>query len=556
MLKVMSVSPSLRSLFVLTCVLASCNSSEPIDPGIVENGLRAKYFNNNNLSGDAVVTKVESNINFDWGTGSPEGVNTNNFSALFEGSLTPKYTELYTFTTEADEGLRVWVNGVKLIDRWAFHKFTDYSKLKLEAGKKYAIRIEYNEVSDGAKLQLAWESLSQAKEIIATEALSTDDGLAEGLPANAPLRVLADARGIKIGAAIKQAPYNESAAYREILNREFNHAQPEGDCMAVVTHNGADPMKLNLNSSGRLESFDTLLDIAQTNKQSVQCFHLLWYREAQWGSWLNALSVEDRRAFIKTRIKDMMTRYAGRVEGWNVVNEAFTDEINGVVSTRPREVTNDGSTFVNWLYDLGTGTEYIAEAFKAARAADPTAKLFYNDYGIEKGAPEGNDLSKPTSNKKWNAVLDMVRDFKTREVPVPIDGVGFQSHIWLGDWAKVESNIINEARNLNLHFRQLHAIDPKLEARITEFDNDTRSLSTLSNEARFGMQAKFYGEMAKACLTAPNCTSFSMWGISDKYTWLSEPQFGGSLESKPLMFDSNMQPKAAYYAVRDALRGI
>ncbi len=545
---------SFRKLLVLTCALLSCNSTQPVDPEpqpepeVPQSGLRTSYFNDENFAGTP-VTRVETNINFDWGSGAPQGLNTaDNFSARFEGSLVPKYSEVYTFSADADDGLRVWVNGVKVIDRWAYHKFTDYGKLKLEANKKYAVKVEYHDSSGGAVLKLAWESSSQTKEIIPATVLFTNEGVAEGLPANAPLRILAEARGIKIGAEVGGTGFAD-AAYKEVLAREFNHVQPGGDCLAVTNHNGTNPLQLNLNPSGRLESFDSMLDFAESNEQSLQCFHLLWYEEARWGAWLKTFSLEDRRTFVNNRIRDMMTRYKGRVEAWNVVNEAFADNSDQV---RPREFLKGNETVFNWLYDLGTGTQYIEDAFKIARATDANAKLFYNDYGIEWGFPENDDLSKPTPNKKWNGVLNMVRDFKARGVP--IDGVGFQAHLSLEYW-DTEQEIGYLARDLNRHFRALHATDPKLEARVSELDVAMNKPTTLTDGQRSELQAFFFSEVLKACLTAPNCTGLSTWGVSDKYSWLSNPQFNGTPATKPLMFDDKMQPKAAYYAVRNALLG-
>jgi hypothetical protein len=158
---------AVRSLSLLTCILASCTSSPPIEvegarTTAVQEGLRVSFFNDGNFGGTA-ITRVKSNINSDWGTGAPNDIRVDHFSARYEGTITPKYSEVYTFIADADDGLRVWVNGVKLIDRWAYHKFIDYSKLKLEANKKYAIKVEYREVTGSARLKLSWRSPSQAK---------------------------------------------------------------------------------------------------------------------------------------------------------------------------------------------------------------------------------------------------------------------------------------------------------------------------------------------------------------------------------------------------------
>ncbi len=511
-------------------------------------GLRASYFATADLSG-AAVERVEANINFDWDINAPQGLsNADNFSARFEGSLTPRYSEVYTFMTNADDGVRVWVNNVKLIDRWTLSPDLDYGKLKLQAGKSYAIKLEYREVSDKARLKLEWQSPRQVKQVIPTEALSISaDGIKIGLPENAPLRVLAEARGILIGAETS-GKAQEDDAYREVLAREFNHVQPGGECLAVSTHSGSRPLQLNVNGEGRLEPFDSIFDFAVENKQSVQCFHLLWYIESVWGAWLGKLSVDERRTFMQNRIRDLMTRYKGKVESWNVVNEAFDNEGN----IRSREFKMDNKTNLNWLYDLGSGTQYIEEGFRLARTIDRKAKLFYNDYGIETGYSAKSDLTKPSSNKKLNGIINMVRDFTIRNVP--IDGVGFQAHLRLGDMDTVKD--INTVTNsVNRSFRVLHQINPKLETRITELDFDIREPRSDPEADRLKLQAHLYGQMMRACLGSPNCTGYSTWGVGDSYSWMSDSYWGGSPETKPLMFDENMKPKPAYFAVREALLG-
>jgi endo-1,4-beta-xylanase len=515
-------------------------------------GLKASYFATVDLTG-AAVERVEPVINFDWAATAPQGLsNADNFSARFEGTVTPRYSEVYTFMTNADDGVRVWVNNVKLIDRWALSGALsldlDYGKLKLQAGKAYAIKIEYREVSDKARLKLEWQSPRQARQVIPTEALSiSSDGIKTGLSENMPLRVLAEARGILIGTETS-GKAQEDDALRAVLAKEFNYVTPGGECLAVSTHSGSRPLQLNINGQGRLEPFDSIVDFAIENKQAIHCAHLLWYIESVWGAWLGKLSLDDRRTFMQNRVRDMMTRYKGKMEGWNVVNEAFDSDGN----IRPREFKMDNKDNLNWLFDLGTGTQYIEEGFKLARSIDRKAKLFYNDYAIETGYPVKYDPNKPSTNKKLNGILNMVRDFTLRGVP--IDGVGFQAHLRLGDMDTTRDiNVV--ANSVNRAFRVIHEINPKLETRITELDLDIREPRADPLEDRLKLQAHLYAQVTKACLGSPNCTAISTWGVSDTYSWISDPYWGGSPEAKPLMFDEDMKPKPAYFAVRDALLG-
>ena len=113
-------------IFLSACVSSSSDSlnSEAV-------GLRAIYYDNEDFTGTQ-VRRVDAALNFNWGEGSPvPGIAPDTFSVRWIGSITPRYSELYTFTANADDGLRIWVNGVKLIDDWGYTPNTRYAKLKL-----------------------------------------------------------------------------------------------------------------------------------------------------------------------------------------------------------------------------------------------------------------------------------------------------------------------------------------------------------------------------------------------------------------------------------------
>jgi endo-1,4-beta-xylanase len=162
--------------------------------------------------------------------------------------------------------------------------------------------------------------------------------------------------------------------------------------------------------------------------------------------------------------------------------------------------------------------------FRWAREADPKAKLFYNDYDVEE------------VNKKSDAIYEMAKDFKKRGVP--IDGVGFQTHVTLkmDDPAKLASY----AKNLD-RFAKLG-----LELQVTELDI---RLSDASAES-LAAQAKLYGEITRLCVEQPACKLIQTWGFTDKHSWI--PQFYKG-QGWALLWDEKYQKKPSYDAIRNAL---
>ena len=107
-------------------------------------------------------------MNFNWGTGSPDpSVGVDTFSVRWSGTVTPLYSETYTFFVKTDDGVRLWVNGQQLVNRWIDQGATEVSgTIALTAGTAYSIRMEYYDNGGGALAQLSWSSAHQAKQII------------------------------------------------------------------------------------------------------------------------------------------------------------------------------------------------------------------------------------------------------------------------------------------------------------------------------------------------------------------------------------------------------
>ncbi|MHB8637653.1 MAG: TIM-barrel domain-containing protein [Fimbriimonadaceae bacterium] len=122
-------------------------------------GLRAEYFNNEDLRGDPVVVRQDANIDFDWGNGSPDPkVPVDHFSARWTGVLGPvAVSGDYKLATTTDDGVRLWLDGKQLIDKWIPQdSVTNTVTVHLDAGKSYPIRVEFLEITGQALCHLTW----------------------------------------------------------------------------------------------------------------------------------------------------------------------------------------------------------------------------------------------------------------------------------------------------------------------------------------------------------------------------------------------------------------
>ncbi|MFC4099004.1 fibronectin type III domain-containing protein [Paenibacillus xanthanilyticus] len=139
------------------------------------NGLTAQYYDMSDLT-NLFVTRIDPNIDFNWDHGSPAaGMGENTWSARWTGKVQPQYSETYTFTSNTDDGVRVWVNNQLIIDKWVGQGATEWNgTIALAAGVKYDIKVEYFDDGGGALAQLYWSSASQPKQIVPQSRLFTN----------------------------------------------------------------------------------------------------------------------------------------------------------------------------------------------------------------------------------------------------------------------------------------------------------------------------------------------------------------------------------------------
>ncbi|WP_330269473.1 endo-1,4-beta-xylanase [Streptomyces griseorubiginosus] len=302
--------------------------------------------------------------------------------------------------------------------------------------------------------------------------------------AESTLGAAAAQSGRYFGTAIASGRLGDSA-YTTIAAREFNSVTAENEMKIDAT----EPQRGQFNFTAG----DRVYNWAVQNGKQVRGHTLAWH--SQQPGWMQSLSGSNLRQAMIDHINGVMNHYKGKIAQWDVVNEAFADGSSG--ARRDSNLQR-------------TGNDWIEVAFRTARAADPAAKLCYNDYNIE-----------DWTWAKTQAVYSMVRDFKQRGVP--IDCVGFQSHF-------------NSGSPYNSNFRTTLQSFAALgvDVAITELDIQ-------------GAPASTYANVTNDCLAVTRCLGITVWGVRDTDSWRAD--------QTPLLFNGDGSKKAAYTAVLNALNG-
>ncbi len=331
--------------------------------------------------------------------------------------------------------------------------------------------------------------------IAATVWVVRGGGDAEPLPGK-PLRVLAKARGMELGTAVRGDVLKRNRAYRQLVAAQFSTVTPENE------------MKWDLVEPSRGEyefgPGDDIVERAREASQKVRGHTLVWH--FQLPGWVRKLGPKSLRQATREHIRNVMTHYDEDVGVWDVVNEPISDK-GGL---RP-------SVFARRL-----GPGFIEDAFRTARAADSDAKLYLNEIGAE------------GINPKSNRLYEVVRDLKARGVP--IDGVGFQTH----------ANLTGLPADFVANMQRFRALG--LDVAITEADV---ALRLVASPADLQRQADIYAQIVRACETV-KCASLTFWGFTDGRSWISETQAGMGAAT---LLDDALRPKPAFDAVQRALAG-
>ena len=341
------------------------------------------------------------------------------------------------------------------------------------------------------------------------------------------LRSYADPLGKFIGTAVNNNYLDGNTGgnpngYNDALKYEFNCVVAENafKMSYLLPNRPSNPFNFDISafSNSGLDRVDALLDLADTEDMRVRGHAYIWYNQAP--NWLKneAPGWSDQQLFdfAENYILALGQYCAGRVDEWDVVNEAIND--NGTPGYR---------TSNTWYSNTSNIQNFIDHCFNVAKIADPTSLNFYNDYNIETDYQSKNGF-----------MLDMVEGMVNRGVK--IDGVGLQSHFTSGN-------------NTNQTFVDKVGVtidlvgNMGLLCNITELDLRICGGTSQSNLEE---QAEEFKDLTELFLSKANCTSLLVWGISDNGSWIPYT-FSGCDDG--LLWDDWMNKKPGYYAVLDAL---
>ena len=275
---------------------------------------------------------------------------------------------------------------------------------------------------------------------------------------------------------------------------------------------------------------DRVVDWALDNGMQVRGHTLLWH-EATPDYFLQG-SRNEIRARLETYISTVMEHFRGRIRDWDVINEFISvDLYRGDDGVGPDRQTN-------WLEAVGNA-DFLDWALLAARAADPDARLFINDYQTEEPRKQG-----------W--LIDMLRRFQDRNVP--IDGVGHQFHLQLntdpnavlGAIDAVDNEfmgLVNHVTEMDVNFYQ----DP---GSCWETQTNCQpDIGPVAPDEMLADQARMLRTIFDGLVSKPSVESVSFWGVRDSDSWLN--LLPVERFNYPLLFDRDGEPKPAFRAITD-----
>lgn len=211
-------------------------------------GVIGEYFNNMDVSGEPVLTRIDQNIDVDFGTDSPEPgvVDEDGFSIRWRGEVEAAFSEVYTFYTRTNDGARLWVDDKLIINKWAWVNTvvdTRGEPIELVAGQRYSFRMEYFNEDGQAEAHLMWESASQPKVIVPSAALWPPLHAGSPIPSNGQT-------GAKMTPLLRWAPGIYATSHEVYLStdeeavKNATKASPEFKATKALGEESYDPGKL------------------------------------------------------------------------------------------------------------------------------------------------------------------------------------------------------------------------------------------------------------------------------------------------------------------------
>lgn len=387
--------------------------------------------------------------------------------------------------------------------------------------KAYTWKVEQQLTDDGFKVvarvtSLAYSGQGDVEDKDDKPENSLDDGIFDVTvekQSTTPLREYADSEGSFIGTCVPVWSIdidNDSESRTSLIAREYNMVVCENEMKFDAT----EPSKGSFDYSNG----DRLVNLANRHNMRVRGHALAWHSQVP--GWLTSDGTKNSNNFsrqqlldiLHNHIKNVVTHWKGKVKEWDVANEVLSDNQQTIYSNP------NGYDLRPSVWATGIGEDFLDSAFVWAHRYDPDAVLILNDYGVE--------------GKGWGkseALFNLAS--RLRNSGVPINGVGLQAHMDAG---------LDYAGSINSNIERFK--DAGFECHITELDLGIDDTS----DANLQKQAKTFYDVARIAMKHDNCKSLMIWGLSDDLTWRTGRH--------PLLFDSKLQKKPAYWGVHAALR--
>ena len=314
----------------------------------------------------------------------------------------------------------------------------------------------------------------------------------------------------------------KDAKVNSLICKEFNAITAENIMKSMFIHPQKDKYDFALT--------DKFVAYGKKNKMYIHGHTLIWH--SQLAPWMAQIKDStEMKAFMKDHITTIVSKYKGRIDSWDVVNEALNED-----------GTLRKSVFLNTL-----GEQYLIDAFKLAAAADPKTDLYYNDYNNEEPA-------------KREGTINLIK--KIKAAGGKVDGVGIQAH-----W-RLESPSLEEIEKSILAYSAIGVKVAFTELDITVLPNpwDLKGADVNQNfEGSAKMNpypeslpdsvqeklAQRYSDIFKLFLKHKDKISrVTFWGVYDGQSWLNDWPIKGRT-NYPLLFDTQLKPKKAYNALID-----
>jgi endo-1,4-beta-xylanase len=282
-------------------------------------------------------------------------------------------------------------------------------------------------------------------------------------------------------------------------------------CTAIVPEGGLLWNDLRPNQSTfDFKSADDIASFARNFDLALRGHTLVWHGVMP--AWTEKLTTRAlAEAELAKHIDTVVGRYSSRMDSWIVVNEPLTEDAATVADLRPT------------IWQRTIGFEHLAQAFRAAKAADPAATLFINEYDVEYVGDR--------FRRRREAYTALIRKLLDRNVP--IEGVGIQGHL--------RSNLALDRPGLQQFARDMHSLGLKLA--VTELDVIDNLLPSDVTE-RDRLISQFAHAFLSSLSEGQQLDSILTWGITDKYTWV--PTFyrrEDGAGNRPLPLSETYEPK-------------